>query len=334
MIYNCKLLVFNIMEGVKSTEVQNFHSPIDKEGIPYGNQIVVATNFLYRKYRPIQEGEQRDQADTDGIRGDLALESLNKALSLGVRVVASDGGSSPDFLSTLERFKDQGLTLVSSDVPQRGPQRRRAFETATLLPGGKVIIYTQPEKVSLMDHLFEISKPISEANADIVIPKRNPQLFEQSYPDYMRELELRVNATYDRLMQRANLMTKGENFDWFFGPVVFKNDPAIVALFLKEYEIEGKIRSRIDAQPNPEMHSDGHYFPIIEALFRKMRVVSVEVPFVYPPMQKANEMSPEKIEEFEQKRKEDASAYRLETIHFRAYLKGDPRSKIREVKAS
>lgn len=304
---------------------------VDTERIPYGDRIVVATNYLYKDYRVLPNGEQRNPADTDGIRGDLALELLNKAISLGVRIVVSDGGSSPKFISALEEFKNKGLTVVCSDVPERGPQRRKAFETATLLPDGRVIVYTQPEKVSLIDRLVEISKPILEGNADIVIPKRNPELFEQSYPDYMRKSELKVNATYNWLMRKAGLMTKDESFDWFFGPIVFKNDPEIVAFFLKGYEIENAIRSRAKAKPDPEMHSDGHYFPVIEALFKKMSVVSVEVPFVYPATQKANEMSPERLTAFREKRLLDADAYRLEAIHFLEFLKGNPRSQIREI---
>lgn len=301
------------------------------ETIPSGSEIVLTTNFLYREYKPTRKTKQRDTADTDGIRGDLVLESLKRALRLGVRIVASDGGSSPDFLSALKILTGRGLTLVRSGAPQRGPQRRKAFETATLLPGGRVIVYTQPEKVSLMGHLVKISRPILEGNADIVIPKRNPELFKRSYPDYMRESELKINKTYDWLMRIANLMTKDESFDWFFGPVVFRNDPEIVALFLKRYALEGVIRSRAGAEPDPEMHSDGHYFPVIEALFKEMRVVSVEVPFVYPATQKANEMSPEMMPGFMERRTLDGAAYRLEAIHFLRFLKGKPGSKIREI---
>lgn len=132
-------------------------------------------------------------------------------------------------------------------------------------------------------------------------------------------------------MRKAELMTDRESFDWFFGPVVFKNDPEIVALFLKKYEIDGSIESRIGATTDPEMHSDGHYFPIIQALFEGKRVVSVEVPFVYPETQKANETSPEGIATFRKRRQLDGAAYRLEAIHFVEYLKNNPRSKIRAV---
>lgn len=312
-------------------EKQNTHDSIGKEKIPFARQLVIATNFLYKKYQSLAQGAQRDTGDTDGIRGDLALEFLKKSLNSGVRVVASDAGSSADFLSELEKFKDKGLTLIASTTPARASQRRAAFQTAISLSEGKVIIYTQPEKASLVDYFIEISKPILEDKADIVVPKRDPKFFEQSYPPYMRESELRVNKTYDWLMQRAGLMKKDESFDWFFGPVVFKNAPEIAVLFLKMYDLSNNITSRIGAQSNPDIHSGSHYFPIIEALFRGFRVVSVEIPFKYPPTQKANEMSEEAGNSFQNKRSLDAAAYRLEAIHFLAFLKKDPRSKIREV---
>lgn len=301
-----------------------------REKIPFADKIVVATNFLYRNYHRLAEGEQREIGDTDGIRGDLAIQSLSKAINQGIQVVAADGGSSKEFLSALERFNKGLLILVDTkETPGRGPQRRAAFEVASHLSGKKAIVYFQPEKDSLMDFLAEITQPIIDGSADVVVPARTPDLFEKLYPPYMRESELAVNKTYNYLMHRAGLLPENENLDWFFGPVVFKNDPEIVALFLKKYKVEGSVRSRIEVTPNPEMHSDGHFFPIIEALFNKRPVVSVEIPFVYPQAQRANEMSPEKIALFQKRRKEDGAAYRLEAIHLLALLKGDPRSKIR-----
>lgn len=312
--------------------MEDLNKSVYPEKISYGNQIVVATNCLYKDYRNLSD-EQREPGDTDGIRGDLALELIAKTLSSGVRIVVSDGGSSPEFHAALDKLTSEGLIVIDSDEIGRGPQRRKAFETATLLPSSRVIVYTQSEKVSLVNHLVEISQPILEGNADIVIPKRNPELFEQSYPDYMRESELRVNKTYNWLMHKAKLLGKDQSLDWFFGPVVFRNDPEIVALFLKRYELNG-VRSRAGAILDPEMHSDGHYFPIIEALFLQKRVASVEVPFVYPPMQRANEMSPQKIEDFKRRRLLDGAAYRLEALHFLAYLRGNKKSLIREIKSA
>lgn len=300
-----------------------------KERIPNADQIVIATNFLYENYKSLSSGAKREDGDTDGIRGDLALELLRKALDNGVQVVACDGGSSTDFLFALEKFSNKGLTVVNSNIQGRAPQRRSAFETAVSLPNGKVIIYTQAEKVPLIDNIVEISKPILDGRADIVIPKRNQNLFKESYPDYMWQSEIRVNATYDWLLKRAKLMKPEESFDWFFGPVVFKNDPEIVTMFLKKYRVEGSIRSRIGAVADPEKNSGSHYFPIIEALFKGKRVVSVEVPFIYPETQRKNELSEEKVADFRQRRQLDGAAYRLEAIHFLAYLKEDKRSRIR-----
>lgn len=172
-----------------------------KERISNADNIVIATNFLYKDYRVLGEGQQRPDTDTDGIRGDLALEMIRNALGCGIRIVACDGGSSLEFISALENFKSEGLTVVKSEVAGRAPQRRRAYETAALLPGSKIIIYTQAEKISLIDHLTEISKPILEGQADVIVLKRNAQLFEETYPDYMIESEFRVNRTYDWLMQ-------------------------------------------------------------------------------------------------------------------------------------
>lgn len=300
--------------------------------IPYRDRLVVATNCLYRDYHTLQIGEPRTPSDTDGIRGDLALELFAKTIELGVRIVVCDGGSSAEFLSSVERFTDNGLAIVGSDTPGRGPQRRKAFKVASQLPEGEVILYTQPEKVSLVDYLTEISQPIIAGHVDIVIPKRNQQLFYQSYPDYMKESEIRVNATYNWLMKRADLMTSDQSIDWFFGPVAFRNGPRILNLFLKKYEIVGTVKSRInDAEPNPEKHSDGHYFPIIEALFNRIRVASIEIPFVYPPMQKANEESSERKPTFVKRRNENAATYCLEALHFLRLLQDNPRSQIREI---
>ena len=322
-----------------STETSQTPSSSDtlgpKEQIPFADKIVAATNFLYKNYHTLPKGEQRDLSDTDGIRGDLTIQSIGKATSQGVQVIAADGGSSEEFLSAIKGFQSSGLlTIVSTNKPGRGPQRRAAFEKAIQLWVKQAIVYFQPEKDSLMDYLAAITKPIVDGSADIVVPARTSDLFEEFYPDYMRKSELNVNRTYNRLMHKAGILPKDQNFDWFFGPLVFKNDPEIVSYFLKEYGLRYPIRSRIGAQPNPELHSDGYYFPIIEALFNKDRIVSVEIPFVYPKTQKDNEISPERVAQFQQRRKLDASAYRLEALHFLEYLKGNPNSKIQQVKNS
>lgn len=177
--------------------MENLNTSVDTEGTRYADKIVVATNCLYRNYHNLSAGEQRNPSDTDGIRGDLALELVSKTISVGVRMVICDGGSSFEFLSTLQMFTDKGLTIVGSNTPGRGSQRRSTFAAAFMLPGNRATIYTQAEKVSLVipqiKYFERITEPIFQGYADIVIPKRNAELFKTSYPPYMRESELRVN---------------------------------------------------------------------------------------------------------------------------------------------
>lgn len=302
-----------------------------KERVPHSQQIVVTTNCLYRGYRVLGRDEQRSFSDTDGIRGDLALELVEKTLDSGARIVVCDGGSSSDFISLLRDFEDDGLTIVSSNILGRGPQRRTAFKVAVGLSGVRAIVYTQAEKAPLVKDLAKTSQPILEGSAEVVILGREPKLFERTYPEYMRDSELRVNTTYDWFMRRAGLMGEDESYDWFFGPFVFKNIPEISSLFLKEYWFKSPVYSRKGANPNPEMHSNGHYFPLIEAMFYKRGVTGIEIPFPYPPLQKANEESPESIDAFINRRELDAEAYRLEALHLLALLKGNPRSKLKEI---
>lgn len=215
-----------------------------KEQIPFADKIVAATNFLYKNYHTLPKGQQRNPDVTDGIRGDLAIQSIGKAIGQGVQVIATDGGSSREFLSAIKGFEGSGLlTIVSTNMPGRGPQRRAAFERAIQQPGKQAIVYFQPEKDSLMDYLAAITKPIIDGSADIVVPARTSDLFKESYPNYMRESELNVNRTYNWLLHKAGISPKDQNLDWFFVPLVFKNDPEIVSYFLKNMVSDTQLKA-------------------------------------------------------------------------------------------
>ncbi len=293
-----------------------------KELIPHHREIIIATNFLYREYIDLPHETERDIENTDGIRGDLALQMIQSAINRGVRVVAADGGSSSAFLTALKSFEGHGLTLIHSQKPGLAPQRRDAFHEISTLTDAEVIIYMQPEKVMLIDFIEKLIQPILNDETDIVIPARNKALFKKSYPDYMVESEEKVNDTYNRLLQRKGLLTG--NLDWFFGPIIFHNNPDIISLFLEEYQINNKgipsRNNRARLQPNSETYSGNHYFPIIKALWERKRVMSVEVPFKYPENQKENESAPQMRAVFEERRRKDAAAYRLELLHFLALL--------------
>lgn len=280
------------------------------EGIPHGN-VVLATNTLYRGYKPTSE--QRLIEDTDGIRGDLALAAIRNTLALGnSRIVLADGGSSTEFICLLKPFATQGLTVVTGMASGRAPQRRATFKEALSLPDVKVIIYSQAEK-DLSPFIDKIAAPILENKADIVIPSRPPEVLG-SWPKYQIDSELEVNASIDRILRRYGLIGKNQNFDWFFGPIVYSTREEVSKLFLDQYSLTRDIKSK-NGVPDPEKHSGSHYLPVIRALALGMRVASVEIPYFYPELQMLNETTPERIAEFQKRRITDGRVYRLEILH-------------------
>ncbi len=115
-----------------------------------------------------------------------------------------------------------------------------------------------------------------------------------------------------------------EELDIFFGPRVFANKKEIIALFMKKFTF--KVASLPSFRFDPEDYSNTLYFPILSALKKKMGVVGIEVPFVYPPMQKKNEEQGAK-ELFIEKRKAQKLSIILELIHFVKIIHGREPSK-------
>lgn len=196
--------------------------------------------------------------------------------------------------------------------PGRAPQRRAAFKEALLLPNVEVIIYSQAEK-NLSPFIDEIAAPLLENKADIVIPSRPPEVLG-SWPKYQVDSELEVNASIDRILRRYGLISKKQSFDWFLGPIVFSTREEVSKLFLDQYSLTRDIKSK-NGVPDPEKHSGSHYLPVVRALSLGMRVVSVEIPYSYPELQRLNETALETIQAFEERRITDGRVYRLEILH-------------------
>ena len=66
---------------------------------------------------------------------------------------------------------------------------------------------------------------------------------------------------------------------------------------------------------DPEELSNASFFPIILALRKKLKVLSVEIPFSYPKLQKENEEIGSR-EYFVEKRKNQMLGLLLELIYF------------------
>lgn len=293
------------------------------------SSVAVAMTTYYPKW---YRGKLRSIKHTDKVRGDLALESIEKATELGYQVVVADGKSSKSFRKALSLTSCSKLIMRRPVKSSAG--KRKAIRITTKLPVIKVIVLTEPEKVSLIkDCIPDIVEPILNENSDIVVSKRNLQLFESSYPDYQYESEVEANNLYNENLKSNNLLDEKEEFDWFFGPRAFKNDPKIVSLFMKKYSINYDNFSLPKDYFDPESYSNILFFPIIQALKKGLKVKSVEVPFNYPVLQKENEDTGDR-ELFMEKRKSQKLALLVELMHFISYLEKNPKSGVKLIKRS
>lgn len=277
------------------------------------NEIAFSIITFYPKW---YSEKVRSVSDTDKIRGDLALEFINKASGLGYQVVVVDGKSSKKFQNELKKYPNIKITVRNGF--KRSPAKRKAFRIASKLPGVKVIIATEAEKVSLIDSAIKLAKPIIEAKAEIVIPKREENLFKRTHPDYMFESEIEGNKLY--IQQLTDHGFKVKDLDLFFGPRVFANKPTVLNLFLKKSFSKLKSKPSEKMYFDPEEYANAQFFPVVYALKKNMRVVSVEIPFIYPKLQKENETQGIKSF-FEEKRKAQKQGILLELMHLLNYLK-------------
>ena len=275
--------------------------------------VAIAVSTSYPKW---YQGKLRSLKHTDKIRGDLALELFKKSITFGYQIVVVDTLSSKTFRHQLYLIKD--LNLIKKHVKtKRSPGRRLAFKVASELKDVKTIIYTDPEKVSLIDFIPAVVKPILENKADIVIPKRNPDLFKSTYPPYQYESETEGNKLYNEQLRATNLLSaQSPDLDMFFGPRAFKNDPKILRLFTKKFVFRARERKLLSSlEFDVEDYSNAIFFPVISALKKKLRIESIEVRFSYPKIQKDNEEIGSK-ELFIEKRRAQRMSILIELMYF------------------
>lgn len=276
-------------------------------------EIAFAIITYYPKW---YNGKLRSLSQTDKIRGDLALKFIQKAISMGFRVVVADGKSSKSFQKQLKSIPS--IKLIKKLSPKRSPAKRQAFKAASMMEGVKLIVTCEPEKISVLDSVALFVNPILENTADIVVLKREENLFKETYPDYMYQSETEGNKLYNDQLITHHLLNKGDELDMFFGPRTFINHPKILSLFFKKFHFQRNLKF-LEEYFDPEEYANALYFPIIIALQKKLRVKSVEIPFSYPKLQKLNECVGAK-EFFVEKRKSQHIGTLLDLMYLLNYL--------------
>lgn len=288
------------------------YASIDTKCDPSSIAIAMITHYPHW-YR----GKLRSIKNSDKVRGDLALETIQKAKNLGYEVVVADGESSKTFRKALGKI--EGVYLIKRRSMKRRLAKRQAIKKASNIPGVKVIVVTEPEKVSLIaDCISILVQPVLDNRGDIVLPKRNQELFIRTYPQYQVDSETEGNILYNEILRTHGLLqTNAENMDIFFGPMVLKNSRHILSLFMKNYPF----KIRISSKAHQFFQEDEYGFiPTVYALKKGLKVKSVEVPFSYPNKQKQNEIAVAK-ELFITKRRNQKMSILIDLLYFTHYLK-------------
>ena len=169
-----------------------------------------------------------------------------------------------------------------------------------------------------------------DGGADVVVPKREDSLFRKTYPDYMYESEMEGNLIYCEALRANGLLSSHEeDLDVFFGARVFKNDAKLLKFLFSDYE-GNPFNSLLEHKLfNLEEYSNSQFFPVVKALLKKKKVVSITVPFRYPERQKENEEKGDK-QFFILKRRYQRLTILIELMHFLGFLSHKKTRKIQK----
>lgn len=277
--------------------------------------IGIATALMYKNW---YSGEMRDLKDTDKLRGDLALQTLQAAREKGYQVVVIDGGSSLEFQSELGKI---GYTVEPETERGMSGSRRQALHSIASIDQIKILVWTEPEKISFVQNgIQEAIKPLLEGKAHIVVPTRMMDGWD-TYPKFQKKWEKRANRAFNRLIRSQGLAPIGRGrpyIDVCFGPRVMVNDPAILDLFSRIYEFDTKTGYFNEEfaigkyKINPEDWADALILPILNAMEEGYKVARQQTLYEHPKLQTQSESdSPV----FQDKRKKQFHSIMTSAVH-------------------
>lgn len=223
--------------------------------------------------------------EVDKVRGNLAIETISEIKRRGFSLFISDGGSSDRFLS---KISGSGCNVYKQKDHGLSAGRRQALTQASLKKNTQAIGLFELEKVSFIKDCFIQSvQPILENKADLVVPKRDEKSF-LSYPYYQSSSEKLLNSylisiTIDALKKNGKpIPPKISDIDFLFGPKVILNKPHILDLFMDKYT---GINLSDEKKFQCEIWANGLFFPLIVALYKGLRIISIPVSYVHPTSQ-------------------------------------------------
>lgn len=302
-----------------TTEINGSH-----EAIFDPKSIAIVTGTFYPTW---YEGDAKDPLSADKVRGDLALQSFKEAQRQNFNLSIIDGGSSEAFKKALGQ--NNFYFEMQKQKGGYSPARRQGIERAETLQGIKVIVQTEPEKVSVISDCIQPAiLPILKNEADVVIPERDEESFS-TYPKLQAQQEQKANKLYNAILRAHGLLKDNDpDLDFWFGQRFFANTPQLTELFKTTYQYR-KDNTALDKKVNVEMYSNIQFFPVVEALYRELRVKSVLVPYRHPQIQTEFE---EGNLDFDTKRHTQRRTIITELVNFIRYLEDSRKSRISKAK--
>lgn len=216
--------------------------------------------------------------DASDIRFSLAQQFCRLATEKLVHLIILDD-SPPEIQAKLWQEQSDYVEIVKQNKEEfqgKGGALRQAIQYAKAKLEGQglkqsAICFTEPEKVDLLNHIDEIVLPLLAGKADVVVPSRSKDLFQQTYPIEQYHSESFANLHFDSLAKQYEGF-KEVCIDWLFGPFALN-----ASLAYRWIEYKGK---SWDAQMVPYVRGIRH---------DAWRVQSVPVNFMHPPEMKMQE---------------------------------------------
>lgn len=235
-------------------------------------KVIVTTTTFYKNPGP---------GGKDKVRFDLVCNLVRLAVDDSHIVVIVDDSPDPQVKRELERF---GACVVPQSEKGMGPGRRQVWREARLLvsPDVSAILWTEPEKPDIIRSIGSMVSRMREQNAHAAIPSRSLESWK-TYPSFQRETEQIAGLVYNYLYPSGTTP-----FDPMFGPVCFL--PSELPYFTEFKPEEFGL---------PDTYVQ-HYAPILMRS-RGRRVISVEVVFIYPPVQRDEEETTKATEMIEKR---------------------------------
>lgn len=302
----------------------NQEHPVNSEDID-PHSVALATITFFPGWQPGEVSQGQDMESK--IRGDIGLQTLREAKENGYQVLVVDGGSSNSFKEALTNL---GVVVRPQLKKGYSAGRQQSYTEASQLDGAKIILSTEAEKFSVIhDCLFDDAiKPLLQGDADIVLLKRDEQAFA-TYPPEQVVFEKKANKLWNDIMKKHGLLFKdAEDLDIWFGPRLFRNDPAIVNYFLQNYAFEKRDGNKLDQITEPSTWSNALFLPIAVALHDGAGVGSFTVPYRHPTTQTAMESHDSK---FIRRRDVQYKSILRSTMHLIRLLEANPKSRLTKI---